>query len=85
MKFFFKKRPSISSKKKYLIITTSGGGGHLQAAKAKKEEIYQSNPNAYFIEKNIVETAGGKYLGKFMIDWIWNTAQIYFFKKELMR
>ena len=75
MKFFFKKRPSISSEKKYLIITTSGGGGHLQAAKAKKEEICQTNPNAYFIEKNIVETAGGKYLGKFMIDWIWNTAQ----------
>jgi hypothetical protein len=80
MKGFFSKIRFPKSKKNinkqnFLLITTSGGGGHLQAAQAKKNELFAKYPNSIIIEKNIVETAGGRCLGKFMIDFIWNSAQ----------
>ncbi len=80
MKVFFSKHTTAQRKKNlfsqnFLLITTSGGGGHLQAALAKKNEILEKYPSSKIFEKNIVEKAGGKYLGKFMIDVIWNSAQ----------
>lgn len=80
MKDFFRKRICLNPSKNcasqnFLVITTSGGGGHLQAAAAKKNEIHHLYKATKIFEKNIVESAGGKLLGKFMIDVVWNNAQ----------
>ena len=61
--------------KNLLILTTSGGGGHLQAAAAIKQEFLEKNEKIEIIERNIVQIAGGKLFGKFMIEGIWNSAQ----------
>src|SRR5258708_482033 len=58
-----------------LVITTSGGGGHLQAANAKiLEEQSKTPPTSVFVH-DLLQHAGGKWLGWFMIHYVWNTAQ----------
>ncbi|MBM3191689.1 MAG: hypothetical protein FJZ63_03405 [Chlamydiae bacterium] len=58
-----------------LVITTSGGGGHLQAANAKiLEEQARTCPPSIFVY-DLLQHAGGKWLGWFMIHFIWNKAQ----------
>ncbi|MEI8301050.1 MAG: hypothetical protein WCG10_05510 [Chlamydiota bacterium] len=58
-----------------LVITTSGGGGHLQAANAKILEEQSKTPPTPIIVHNLLQQAGGKWLGWFMIHYVWNTAQ----------
>lgn len=58
-----------------LVITTSGGGGHLQAANAKILEEQSQAPSRPIVVYNLLQQVGGKWLGWFMIHYVWNTAQ----------
>lgn len=58
-----------------LVITTSGGGGHLQAANAKITEERLKNPQTPIVIHDVLANAGGRGLGRFMINNIWDKAQ----------
>lgn len=57
-----------------LVVTTSGGGGHLQAASAKILEEQLKNPKIHVFRYDVVRSAGGKWLGKFMMG-LWDKTQ----------
>ena len=59
---------------KILIITTLGGRGHLEAAKAKKQQLLKQNPDNEIIEINVLRDWGWKFITKRLKKW--NIAQM---------
>ena len=60
---------------KILILTGSGGNGLLQAAKAKKQQLLEEDPNTTIIQIDVIRQWVGKVCGGFGVN-SWNKGMI---------